>query len=127
MDTVTLSNGLKALFGTSQSTATNIPTCAADGTPAGNISVANLASVLGVETSDTVTAGGSKTYNIGLYIIGHNQRGFALLQYTTTKGVEYLAKLSTFTSDGITITASNDSFTIALASNTVNLGVKRLY
>ena len=56
MDTVTLSNGLKALFGTSQSTATNIPTCAADGTPAGNISVANLASVLGVGTMEYNTA-----------------------------------------------------------------------
>ena len=47
MDTITLSNALKAVFGTSQTTATNIPVCAADGTPGGNISVANLASVLG--------------------------------------------------------------------------------
>ena len=69
MDTVSLSNGLKALFGTSQSTATNIPTCAADGTPAGNISVANLASVLGVTESkrisntdiNTLTKNGSYT------------------------------------------------------------------
>ena len=66
MDTVTLQNGLKSLFGTSQTTATNIPTCAGDGTPAGNISVANLASVLGVGPVKPtfyveIPAGGTKT------------------------------------------------------------------
>lgn len=48
----TLINGIKEIFASaSQTSPTNIPTCAADGTPNGNITIANLASVLG-ETID---------------------------------------------------------------------------
>lgn len=44
----TLINGIKEIFASaSQTSPTNIPTCAADGTPNGNITIANLASVLG--------------------------------------------------------------------------------
>lgn len=46
----TLINGIKEIFASaSQTSPTNIPTCAADGTPNGNITIANLASVLGVQ------------------------------------------------------------------------------
>lgn len=45
----TLINALKEIFsGSSQTSPTNIPTCASDGTPNGNITIANLASALGV-------------------------------------------------------------------------------
>lgn len=45
----TLINGIKEIFASaSQNSPTNIPTCASDGTPNGNITIANLASVLGV-------------------------------------------------------------------------------
>ena len=49
MNTMTMANALKAVFGAQTlTTASYFPACAQDGTPSGVISAANLASVLGV-------------------------------------------------------------------------------
>lgn len=49
----TLINGIKEIFASaSQNSPTNIPTCASDGTPNGNITIANLASVLGGKSTE---------------------------------------------------------------------------
>lgn len=50
MNTITMANALKAVFGAQTlTTASYFPACAQDGTPSGVISAANLASVLGVK------------------------------------------------------------------------------
>ena len=54
MTTDTLANGLKAVFGTSKTTGTNVPLVTALGAPDGNISMSALASVLGVVQYSTV-------------------------------------------------------------------------
>lgn len=51
----TLADGIKEIFATAKTTGTNVMICTNNGTPDGHITMANLASVLGVDTKEYST------------------------------------------------------------------------
>lgn len=83
----TLVNGIKEIFATAKTTGSNVILCGNDGTPDGHMTMANLASVLGVTMlSGKLVDVSNQDENYWNSICGDNYIGKIVTGYNTTKG-----------------------------------------